>query len=258
MISLCSSRNDAMAIVDPPFGLTPTQVVDFLTGQGSYSSRVALDTNMAAMYYPWLQGYDPANAVVVDMPPSAGALRTYIYNDTVAQLWFAPMGVNRGLIPEAVGIQLKLREGEKDYLYENKINPIMAYPNYGVVIMGEKTLQTAPTSLDRVNVRRMLLYLHKAVATATFPLIGEPNDSKLWRRMVNVIDPILQYIKSQEGITAYQIVCDATTNPQNLVNAHEVHCKIGILPTPDAEFIYTDFVLVDSLATFQTYLAPAA
>jgi phage tail sheath protein FI len=104
----------------------------------------------------------------------------------------------------------------------------------------------------------MMDYLHKAVVTVTFGLIGEPNDSRLWRRLTGLVQPTLQYLKDQEGITAYQIVCDASTNPQNLVNAHEVHARIGILPTPDAEFIYTDFVLVDSMATFQEYLAPVA
>lgn len=258
MISLVSSRADSMCLVDPPVGLTPTQVVDFKRGMNAYSARVALNTNRAAMYYPWVQAYDPKNQIVVDLPPCAAAIRSYIYNDTVGELWFAPMGVNRGLIPEAVGIERKLREGEKDYIYENGINPIMAYNNYGVTIMGEKTLQVLPTSLDRVNVRRMMDYLHKAVVTVTFGLIGEPNTPRLWRRLVGILKPTLQYLKDREGITEFQIVCDATTNPQNLVNAHELHAKIGILPTPDAEFIYTDFVLVDSMATFQEYLAPAA
>lgn len=259
MISLVTSRADSMCLVDPPLGLTPTQVGDFRQALGAYSgTRVAINSNRAAMYYPWVKGYDTSNAVIVDLPPCAAAIRSYIYNDTVGELWFAPMGATRGLIPEAVGIERKLREGEKDYLYELGINPIMSMSSYGVIIMGVKTLQVAPTSLDRVNVRRMMDYLHKVTATVTFPLIGEPNTPRLWRRLTAVLQPTLEYLKQREGLTAYQIVCDASTNPQNLVNAHEVHAKIGILPTPDAEFIYTDFVLVDTMATFQEYLAPAA
>jgi phage tail sheath protein FI len=245
-----------MCILDPPLGLTPTEVVQFKTASGPYSSdRVALDSNRAAMYWPWPMAYDAFDSVTVPLPPSAAAIRTYIYNDTVAQLWFAPLGVNRGLVPEAVGMEYSVTSGDKDYLYENGINPIMNYHNFGVTIMGEKTLQVLPTALDRVNVRRMLDYLHKVVVTTTFGLIGEPNDSRLWRRMVGLLQPTLQYLQDQEGVTAFQIVCDASTNPQNLVNAHEVHCLIGILPTPDAEFIYTEFVIVDSIATFNTYLA---
>ena len=257
-ISMCTARGDCMCILDPPSGLTPLEVVDFKRGLGTFSDRVALNSNYAAMYYPWVKGYDTTHAVVVDLPPSAAAIRTYIYNDTVGELWFAPMGVNRGLVPEVVGIERKLREGEKDYVYENGINPIMSYTTYGITVMGEKTLQVAPTALDRVNVRRMLLYLRKVASLVYFPLIGEPNTPRLWRRAVRLLQPTLQYVTDREGITQYQVVCDSSTNPQHLVNAHELHIKIGILPTADAEFIYVDFVIVDSMTTFQEYLAPAA
>ena len=256
LLSLVEGRGDCMTFLDPPSGLTPTQAVQFKTATGAYTSRVALDDNRSAMYYPWVNGFDAANGINVLLPPSAAAIRACVYNDTVGNLWNEFLGVNRGLIPEATGIERKLSNGDRDFLYENGINPIASLPNYGITIMGGKTLQVAPTALDRVNVRRLLDYLHKVVITTLFPLIGEPNTPTLWRRLTGLLQPTLDYIASQQGISQYQIVCDASTNPQNLVNAHEVHAKIGILPTPGAEFIYCDFVLVPDLATFTDYLAP--
>lgn len=256
LLSFVEARGDSMGFLDPPSGLTPTEVVALKTATGAYSSRVALNDNRAAMYYPWVNGFDAANGINVLLPPSAAAIRACAFNDSVGNVWNEFLGVNRGLVPEATGIERRLTQGEKDYVYENGINPIMSLQQYGITIMGGKTLQVAPTALDRVNVRRMLNYLHKVVVTALFPLIGEPNTPNLWRRLTALLQPTLDYMASQQGITQYQIVCDASTNPQNLVNAHEVHAKIGILPTPGAEFIYCDFVLVPNLATFNDYLAP--
>lgn len=255
MISLCQTRGDCMAFLDPPSGLTPQNVVAFKTATGAYTSRVPLDNSVSALYHPWIKGFDAANGVNVLLPPSCAAIRACVYNDTVGNLWNEFLGVNRGLIPEATGIELTLSNGDRDFLYENGVNPIANLPRYGITIMGGKTLQVAATALDRVNVRRLLNYLHKVVITVLFPLIGEPNTPVLWRRLTALLQPTLDAIANQQGITQYQVVCDASTNPQNLVNAHEVHAKIGILPTPGAEIIYCDFVLVPDIATFTDYLA---
>lgn len=252
MISLCEVRGDSMCLCDPPLGLTPTQVFDFKNGLGAYSStRVALDSSYAAMYYPWIKAYDPANQLIVDIPPSAAAIRTYIYNDTVGEVWFAPMGVNRGRISEAVGIERTLTQGECDFLYENNISPIENIPRYGVTIFGQKTLQTAPTALDRVNVRRLLLYLRKVIATAVFPMVGEPNTPRLWRRFVDLVTPTLSYVKDREGLNAFRVLCDSTTNTPDVIDRSEFRARIGLKPTKAAEFVIIDFVIVNQSSLFQ-------
>jgi hypothetical protein len=207
------------------------------------------------MYYPWVNAYDPTANVTVLLPPSAAAIRACIFNDTIGNVWYEFLGVNRGLIPEATGIERTLTQGNRDMVYENNINPIANPPQYGIVIWGGKTLQTAPTALDRVNVRRMLDYLHKVVITALYPLIGEPNTPRLWRRLTALLQPVLDYLVAKQGVSQYQIVCDASNNPQASINAHQVNASIGILPVPGAEFIYVNFVLVNNLATFTDYLA---
>ena len=255
LVSFCETRGDCSCSLDPELGLNASQMVDFRLGQNAYSSRVAVDSNRATFFYPWINAFEPNSGTTVWMPPSAAAIRACAYNDSVGQVWTEILGVNRGRLPEATGIERSLSTGDQGYLYENGINPIVNIRGYGITIMGGKTLQVAPTSLDRWNVRRMLDYLHKITITVTYPLIGEPNTPALWRRLTGLLQPTLQYLQDQQGVQAYQIICDASTNPQNLMNAHELHAKIGILPVPGAEFIYTDFVLVPDMSTFTNYLA---
>lgn len=250
MISLCEARGDAMCICDPPLGLSPAHVVDFANATGAYTARVALNTSYGAMYYPWVKGYDPSNQLIVDLPPSAAAIRTYIYNDTVAETWFAPGFVNRGRVVEAVGIERTVTQGDRDFLYENNINPIANFPRYGVVIWGQKTLQRAPTALDRVNVRRLLLYTRKVIATAVFPMVGEPNTPSLWRRFIALVEPTLSYIKDREGLNDFKIVCDSTTNTSDVIDRSEFRARIGLKPTKAAEFVIIDFVIVNQSSTF--------
>jgi phage tail sheath protein FI len=256
LVSLCEARGDCMTLIDPPLGLTPTQVVDFIRAQGAYAlTRTSINSSYAAMYYPWIKLYDSANSLIQDAPPSSAAIRTYIYNDVVGETWFAPAGVNRGRIVEAIGIERTLTIGERDYLYENRVNPIANFSKEGIVIWGQKTLQVAPTALDRVNVRRLLLYLRKVIATAVVPLIFEPNTPRLWRRFVNLVTPFLRDVKVREGLNDFRVTCDETTNTAVVIDRSEFRARIMLKPTKAAEFIIIDFVLVAQTSTFNEFTA---
>lgn len=250
MLSICEFRSDAMCVIDPPQGLTPQEVVDFLKGQNAYVARVTLNSSYGAMYYPWVQVYDSFNNVEVYLPPSASALRSIALTDVVADPWFAPAGLNRGRITEAIGIERSLTHGERDFLYENRVNPIADFVNDGVVIWGQKTLQALPTALDRVNVRRLMLYLRKIIATAARGLIFEPNTPRLWRRFINLVTPTLRDIQSREGIVDYRVVCDATVNTPAVLDRNEFRALIYVKPVKAAEFLIIDFVLVAQGSTF--------
>jgi phage tail sheath protein FI len=202
-----------------------------------------------------VKGYDTTNRMIVDLPPSAPAIRTYIYNDIVGETWFAPAGLNRGRIVEATGIERTLTQGERDYLYENGVNPIANFSRYGVVIWGQKTLQALPTALDRVNVRRLMLYLRKVIASAVQGLLFEPNTPRLWRRFIALVTPTLEGIQDREGLNGFQVRCDATTNTPDVIDRSEFRAKIGIKPTKAAEFIIIDFVLVNQSSNFSEIVA---
>jgi phage tail sheath protein FI len=254
LVSLCEARGDCMTILDPPLGLTPTGVVDFIRGMGAYAlTRTSINSSYAAIYYPWIKLYDSKNALIQDTPPSAAAIRTYIYNDVVGETWFAPAGVNRGRIVEAIGIERTVTQGERDYLYENRVNPIANFSKEGIVIWGQKTLQVSATSLDRVNVRRLLLYLRKVIATAVVPLIFEPNTPRLWRRFVNLITPFLRDVKLREGLNEFRVICDETTNTPAVIDRSEFRARVMLKPTKAAEFLIIDFVLVAQTSTFNEF-----
>jgi phage tail sheath protein FI len=257
MVSLCESRGDCMCIVDPEPGLKPTQVVNFRYGTGTYlATRVAINSNYAAMYWPWVKGYDAVNGITTLLPPSCAAIRTYIYNDTVGEVWFAPMGINRGRITEATGLEYIPTRGDNDYCYENGVNVIRKFQKYGIVNWGQKTLQVAPTALDRVNVRRLMVYMRKMIATACFSLVGEPNTPNLWRRFDLLVTPFLEDIQAREGLVEFRVKCDEETNTPAVRDRNELRAKIGIKPVKAAEFIIIDFGIVAQGSNFSEFLSP--
>lgn len=244
MIDICQTRSDCMAVVDPPFGLTPQEVVDWRNGAGDYvNDHQAFNSSYAALYWPWLQIYDPVNKVRVWTPPSGHVVNAYAYSDFVSEPWRAPAGLSRGHLTAPLLAEMNPVQGDRDLLYENNVNPIATFIRDGINLWGQKTLQTKTSALDRINVRRMLLYLEKVIATACRQVLFEPNDSVTWLSIVNLIDPFLQGVKDRRGLIDYQVRCDATTNTPDLVDQGQVTANILLKPTKAAEFIQLNFVV---------------
>mgnify|MGYP001413374258 CR=1 FL=1 len=118
-----------------------------------------LDTNYAATYYPWVRIVDRNTSRPVFVPPSVVLPGVISYTDQIAHEWFAPAGLNRGGLTTVLEAKTRLTHAERDDLYENRINPIASFPGQGVVVFGQKTLQSKPSALDRINVRRLLIAL---------------------------------------------------------------------------------------------------
>jgi phage tail sheath protein FI len=251
MIDVCLFRKDCMCIVDPPLGLTPQNVVDWANGAGSYSSdHAAFNSSYAALYWPWLQIYDPVNRGTVWTPPSGHLSFVYAYTDYNSETWSAPAGLNRGHLTTPVKAEYIPTLGERDLLYSNNVNPIATFIRDGINVWGQKTLQRTPTALDRVNVRRLMLYLEKVVATAVRTLVFEPTDRVTWIQFINLVEPFLDSVKSRRGLLEYKVVCDETTNTPDVQDRNEMYARIYIRPTKTAEFISIDFILTDSGTAF--------
>ena len=251
MIDICIFRHDCMALVDPPYGLTPQSVVDWANGAGVYSGEHAVfNTSYAALYWPWLQIYDPVNKSTVWTPPSGHLSYIYAYTDYNSETWFAPAGLNRGHLSTPIKAEYIPTLGERDLLYTNNVNPIATFIRDGINVWGQKTLQRNPTALDRVNVRRLMLYLEKVVATAVRTLVFEPSDKITWIQFINLVEPFLESVKSRRGLLEYKVICDETTNTSDAIDRNEMRARIYIRPTKAAEFISIDFVLTDSGTAF--------
>ena len=253
MLALCTARADCMAIIDPPLGLTPQQVVDWHNGRGN-GSTTSLNSSYGALYYDWLEIYDSYNKVNIYVPPSGFLAGVYALNDFVAEPWFAPAGLNRGRILSAIGTRYSPTLGERNLLYGdgNSINPIVNFVQDGITVWGQRTLQRTSTALDRVNVRRLMLYLRKVAANFSNFFVFEPNDPDTWRRVRYTFNSFLADVQSRRGITDYKVICDETINTPVVVDRNEMKVRILIRPTKAAEFIVLEFVIMPQGATLET------
>ena len=204
----------------------------------------------AAMYYPWTQIYDSGVGNYVWIPPSTLIGGVYAFNDATSAEWFAPAGLNRGGIDMATQAERKLTHGNRDTLYEGNINPIATFPNSGVVVWGQKTLQKKASALDRVNVRRLLIAAKKFIASATRYLVFEQNTSATRNRFLNIVNPYLESVQQRQGLYAFKVVMDETNNTPDVIDRNQMVGQIFLQPSKTAEFIIIDFNILPTGAAF--------
>ena len=243
MIDVCESRGDAFAVIDPvPYDSTLAQA----TGQAE-----ARDTNFAAMYWPWIKVPDSQVAGTQRwVPPSTVIGGIYAFNDKVAHPWFAPAGLNRGGIDIAIQAERKLTQGNRDDLYDSNVNPIATFPGQGVTVFGQKTLQKKASALDRINVRRLLIRVKKFIASSSRFLLFEQNNPALRSRFLNIVNPFLEQVQSQSGLTAFRVVMDETNNTPDVIDRNQLVGQLFLQPTRTAEFIVLDFIVQPTGAAF--------
>ena len=210
----------------------------------------ALDTNYAATYYPWVKIVDRNTNLPIWVPPSVVLVGTIAFTDKVAHEWFAPAGLNRGGLTTVTEAQTRLTHSERDDLYEDRVNPIASFPGQGVCVWGQKTLQGRPSALDRVNVRRLLIRLKKFIASSSRYLVFEQNTAGTRNRFLNIVNPFLESVQSNSGLSAFRVVMDDSNNTPEVVDRNQLVGQIFIQPTRTAEFIVLDFVVQPTGAAF--------
>lgn len=210
-----------------------------------------IDTNFAATYWPYVKIYDADNSQDVMIPPTPQVLEAIAYTDQVSYPWFAPAGLNRGLLTDVSRAQYKLTQDDRETLYEAKINPIATFAGQGISIWGQKTLQTRTTALDRINVRRMMIYVEKVIAGAALYLDFEQNDQTTWDKFKGMVQPILDLVKIKRGITDFRVIMDETTNTPDMIERGQMVGQIYIKPTKTAEVILINFNLMAQGAKFE-------
>jgi hypothetical protein len=244
MLNICQNvRMDCMAIVDPPFGLTVREITQWQNGVHPLN-LTRFDSDFGALYWPWVKVRDTFNRIDVWVPPSGSVMATIASSDNVSAPWFAPAGINRGIVANITDVYQRPTLEERDLMYGNRnaINPIIQFVDVdGFVIFGQKTLQRRPTALDRVNVRRLMLAVEKRIRSASRSLIFEPNDQIFRERFVNIATGILREIVVGRGITDFRIQADEELNTPDVIDRNEFRARIGIQPTRAAEFIFLEF-----------------
>jgi len=210
-----------------------------------------LDTNYVATYYPWVKMDDISKGSgTILVPPSVVIPGVIAFTDSVAHEWFAPAGLNRGGLTNVRMTKKKLTHTDRDTLYEGRVNPIASFPGQGVVVFGQKTLQARPSALDRINVRRLLIRLKKFIASSSRFLVFEQNDSSTRSRFLNIVNPFLESVQANSGLSAFKVVMDDSNNTPDVIDRNQLVGQIFIQPTRTAEFIVLDFSVLPTGAAF--------
>ncbi|MBG17531.1 MAG: hypothetical protein CMB77_04185 [Euryarchaeota archaeon] len=214
------------------------------------SSRV-IDNNYSAAYFPDIILADAANSTQVKVPASVAAMKALAFSDSVSFPWFAPAGFNRGALDNVTNVDVRLTAGDRDELYDARINPIANFPDGGFVIFGQKTLQMAKSALDRVNVRRLLLEIKRLITGIAQRLLFEPNNAETRARFINLVTPLLATVQAQAGIDSFRVVMDDSNNSPQDVENNRLNGRIVVVPTRAIEFIAIDFVITNSGVSFE-------
>ncbi len=269
ILDVCEERADALAIIDLAEGYKPTWENAGSLDYGNLNTTVStldarqINSSFGACYYPWVVVRD-AESDVVAMPPSVAAIGALAFSNADAgAVWFAPAGFNRGGIKNLGGSPTKasglvvthtiehLTKDNRDDLYAANINPIARFPATNqIVIFGQKTLQQTASALDRINVRRLLLFLKRRIGKIADTILFEPNVNTTWNNFKGAADTVLSQVQAGLGITEYKLVLDETTTTADLVDRNVMYAKIFIKPARAIEFIVVDFVVTRSGVEF--------
>jgi len=262
LISLNTDIGQTAFIVgDTPFRLQPTGTV--LSNWG-YNMANAVDNSdegavshdpYMAMFYP--SGYtndNTGNFIVV--PPSHMMLRTIINSDAKSYPWFAPAGTRRGTVDNATSVgyvdsegefkTVSLYEGLRDVMGTVKINPIATLPGVGIVNFGQYTRSASASSLDRINVARLVAYLRRQLTVLSKPFLFEPNDQQTRNEIKAAAESLLLELVGQRALYDFLVVCDSSNNTPARIDRNELYMDIAIEPVKAVEFIYIPLRLLNT------------
>ena len=265
LIATCEARQDALAIIDlendykPKYEEAASSSEESLRGDvdaavTSLKNR-NLNSSYACAFYPRVQIADILNNNQrVWIPSSIAGLGAMARTEATSELWFAPAGFNRGGLgnlggsagPLVIQARQRLDVTQRDDLYAQGINPIASFPNEGVVIFGQKTLQKANSALDRINVRRLMIFLKHEVGEVAKTTLFQPNVQATWNSFKSRVEPILSDVQSRFGITEYRLILDESTTTPDLIDRNILYAKIFLKPARAIEFIAIDFVITKS------------
>lgn len=214
-------------------------------------SYTDINSNYSATYGNWVSILDPASDKYTWTPFSGFAAAIYCDTDANGYPWNAPAGLNRGVVRGINDIAFNPNQKQRDYMYTIAVNPVVYFAGDGYVVYGQKTLQTKPSSFDRINVRRLFLALERATVGVAKFYVFEPNTQITRTRLVNAISPIFELAKQTEGLYDYLIVCDERNNTAANVDNNELVVDIYIKPVRTAEFILINFIATRTNQNFQ-------
>jgi len=246
-IEMVETRGDAFYIMDMGTSeiSTTTGTVLNLSVSQIVETAKGYDTSYAASYYPAQRIQDSENGVSVWVPPSVVMMGAYSFNDRVGEPWFSPAGLNRGVL-NSIEARKRLTGPQRDTLHLGNVNAIATFVGQGIVSWAQNTLQIKASALDRVNVRRLLIYAKKTISSVARFFVFEPNDAKTRTNLLNAINPILARIQKLQGLTEFRVVIDDTNNTAADVDRNILNGQILLIPTKSAEVLNFTFTILNT------------
>ena len=263
LINTCEARADALAVIDLKGDFQPAHEDDAGKVYPNLSETITnlknrqINSSYGCAYYPFVQVRDTLQGNLVYMPASVAAIGAMSYTDRIRAPWFAPAGFNRGGLSSGVAglpvinVTQKLSSQDRDNLYDANINPIASFPNEGIVIFGQKTLQVTRSALDRINVRRLLIFIKKGISNIAASVLFEPNVRATWERFIGQANPFLSDVQARFGLDEFKLVLDETTTTPDLIDQNVMYAKVYLKPTRAIEFVAVDFILTNTGASFE-------
>ena len=265
LIEACEERGDALAIIDIEDDYKPRHegqpsTYPILPNINSAVSKMrsrSTDSSYGCAFYPFVQTRDVPSGQMLYIPASVVGLGTLGSSAARSELWFAPAGFNRGGLSQGAGglsvtnVRTKLTSQQRDDLYEVRVNPIASFPTEGIVVFGQKTLQLQRSALDRINVRRLMIFLKKKISQIANTILFDQNVPATWNRFKGQAIPLLEDVQARFGLEDFKLVLDETTTTPDLRDRNVMYAKVFLKPAKAIEFIAIDFFITNSGASFE-------
>ena len=241
-MDIVNQRKDCVAFVSP----SRADAVESVNLDNIIEYRNALtpSTSYSVFDSGWKYQFDKYNNKYRYVPLNGDIAGLCARTDNVRDPWWSPAGFNRGQILNAIKLSWNPTKAQRDELYKNGINPVVAFPGEGIILYGDKTMQTKPSAFDRINVRRLFIVLEKAIAIAAKYSLFEFNDSFTRAQFVSMVEPFLRDVKGRRGIYDFSVICDETNNTAEVIDTNRFVGDIYIKPARSINFIQLNFVAV--------------
>jgi phage tail sheath protein FI len=248
--NIASVRKDCIAFVSP----TKLSVVSAATNSQVTSIKaqktVFGSSSYGVMDNAWKYQYDRYRDIFVNVPMNGDIAGLCARTDLTNDAWFSPAGLTRGTIKNIVKSSWEPNKAQRDELYQAGVNPITTQQGAGVILFGDKTMQTTPTAFDRINVRRLFIVLEKAIAIAAKAMLFEFNDEFTRSQFVNIVSPFLREVQGRRGLTDFKVVCDSSNNTGQVIDTNNFVGDIFIKPNRSINFIQLNFIAARSDISF--------
>ena len=252
LITIAENRKDAVVFASPQradvvnvsnSNTQTSNVTDFFDSVRS-SSYVVFDSG-------YKYGYDRYNDVYRYVPLNGDIAGLAARTDILADSWYSPAGLNRGVVRGAAKLAYNPTKSQRDILYPKRVNPVATFPGQGTVLFGDKTGLSSPSAFDRINVRRLFITLEKAISTASKFQLFEFNDEFTRANFRNIVEPFLREVQGRRGITDFLVVCDETNNTGEVIDRNEFVAEIFVKPARSINFITLQFVATRTGVAFE-------